>query len=373
MITLDKYILQANDILELYQYPQPFHLFIKNYFKQYKKFGSRDRKTLKNLLYSNFRLPFDEMDWESKFNLATQAQQQMYTVANSKIHYHQTVADQLKTKLKNLPLRFDKLSFSAPLEEGDFLIKTLVPPFTFIRSHIKKLSLLQQLADQGIDAINLEANAISITTPNVDLEATSIPFRQYAVQDYASQMVCDLFEPKNEESWWDCCAASGGKSIALLQKNEHIQLTITDIRSTILHNLKKRLATYQLKVKDINVHDATKPLPDKNKFDSIICDVPCSGSGTWARTPEQLYYHNSQNIIDLQVIQKEIVQNAVNHLHRYGTLFYITCSVFKAENEDIVDHILANNNKLELQSQQLIDGRKYNSDFLFVAVIKKID
>src|SRR5690606_27157702 len=106
-------------------------------------------------------------------------------------------------------------------------------------------------------------------------------------------------------SVWDCCAASGGKSILAKDILKNIQLTVSDIRKSILINLEKRFASAGIKAYTAKVADLTDPsfshsplAPSErfsragthhSAFDLIICDAPCSGSGTWARTPEQLY------------------------------------------------------------------------------------
>ncbi|RZL42456.1 MAG: RsmB/NOP family class I SAM-dependent RNA methyltransferase, partial [Pedobacter sp.] len=106
-------------------------------------------------------------------------------------------------------------------------------------------------------------------------------------------------------------------------------------------------------------------------FDGIILDAPCTGSGTWGRTPEMLTFFEEPKINQFSAIQKAIVANVVKYLKLGKPLIYITCSAFAEENEEVVKHI-TENFPLELESMELIKGYEQNADTMFVArLIKK--
>ena len=104
-------------------------------------------------------------------------------------------------------------------------------------------------------------------------------------------------------------------------------------------------------------------------YDLIIADVPCTGSGTWGRTPEQLFYFDDKKIDEYASIQKKIVSNAIRHLNRDGYLLYITCSVFKKENEENARYLQEKFN-LELVRQETLKGYDKKADTLFAALLK---
>ncbi len=106
------------------------------------------------------------------------------------------------------------------------------------------------------------------------------------------------------------------------------------------------------------------------QFDGIILDAPCTGSGTWGRTPEMLTFFEERKINQFSVIQKTIVQNVVKYLKPGKPLIYITCSAFAAENEEVIKHITTNL-PLELESMELIKGYTENADTMFVARLIK--
>src|SRR5690606_22553915 len=150
---------------------------------------------------------------------------------------------------------------------------------------------------------------------------------------------------------------SGGKSIMAFDLLDRIRLTVSDVRESILDNLEQRFLTAGIKsytaftadlaIARFNPNDYLSP---KTKFDLIIADVPCTGSGTWGRSPEHIRYFDTMQIEKFSLLQKNIVDNAVRLLLPGGAFLYITCSVFKKENEEVVQHIEKN---LGLKLQQM--------------------
>ena len=95
----------------------------------------------------------------------------------------------------------------------------------------------------------------------------------------------------------------------------------------------KLLATLGIPVVTL---DASKPLPFATKFDRILVDAPCSGTGTLARNPEIKWRLNPADILDLQQRQVAILRNALDYLAPGGLLVYSTCSLEREENQDVV-------------------------------------
>ncbi|THU32077.1 hypothetical protein FAM09_28030 [Niastella caeni] len=171
---------------------------------------------------------------------------------------------------------------------------------------------------------------------------------------------------------WDACAASGGKSILAYDIFKHIDLTVSDVRKSILSNLEKRFAAAGIKQYNSFIGDISTSTSEIQHatFDIIITDVPCTGSGTWSRTPEQLYYFDPHQIERYSALQKKIVSHAIPHLKPGGFLLYCTCSVFKKENEDVVQFI-SEQYPLQLLEKELMTGYDKKADTLFGAVFQK--
>ena len=200
------------------------------------------------------------------------------------------------------------------------------------------------------------------------------------VQDYNSQRVGEFLvigqtgtvRPGVPFRVWDCCAASGGKSIMAKDILGDIDLTVSDIRESILINLKKRFTEAGIKNYKSFIADLTlSPLTiHHSPFNFILCDAPCTGSGTWSRTPEQLFYFDKNEIDRYASLQKKIVSNTIPHLQAGGYFLYITCSVFKKENEEAVEFIQYIFD-LKLQKKELMNGYDKKADTMFAALFRK--
>jgi 16S rRNA (cytosine967-C5)-methyltransferase len=172
---------------------------------------------------------------------------------------------------------------------------------------------------------------------------------------------------------WDVCSGAGGKTILFKSIYPGAEIIASDIRSSILQNLKTRAGAYRLDniitlTGDATVNtDFVKPYAP---FDFIICDVPCSGSGTWARTPEYFCFFDDKDLSDFSARQLNITCNAQQRLRAGGYLCYITCSVFKEENENVIMQLVAKTG-LKLLHKQIIDGTKVKADSMFVALLQR--
>jgi 16S rRNA (cytosine967-C5)-methyltransferase len=197
----------------------------------------------------------------------------------------------------------------------------------------------------------------------------------YVVQDASSQQTGNYFHPQDGEHWWDCCSGSGGKSLLLKDINSNIDLTVSDKRETIIHNLLQRFQQYHHDIPRAHVlnlletDNIASTLGDTS-FDHIICDAPCTGAGTWARTPEQLYFFKPSAIAEVASLQASIAVNASKYLKPGGSFIYITCSVFTGENETVAENIAAQTG-MTLQETHLINGIAQKADSMFIALLRK--
>jgi 16S rRNA (cytosine967-C5)-methyltransferase len=204
--------------------------------------------------------------------------------------------------------------------------------------------------------------------------------REAVVQDRSSQQVAGFLpwsehsSVNNRLSVWDCCAASGGKSIMAKDVLGNIDLTVSDIRESVLVNLRKRffdagIRRYKNFVIDLTNTQSLLTIPH-SPFDLIIADVPCTGSGTWGRTPEQLFYFEEKKIAEYADRQKNIVLNVMPALKPGGWFLYITCSVFKKENEAIIEFV-KEKYMMQVVKMELIKGYDKKADTMFAALLQK--
>lgn len=267
---------------------------------------------------------------------------------------------------------------SEEIDPKDFVSSFLVQPDLFLRVRPGKFAAVQDKLKKANIVFHKQGdNCLALLNASKIDEVLELN-KDVAVQDYSSQRVGEFLNNIESQtsnpklSVWDCCAASGGKSIMLYDINNRIDLTVSDIRESILANLRKRFSEAGIKNYKSFVADLSRPIPaiPNSPFGLIVADVPCSGSGTWGRTPEQLFYFNEKKINEYAALQQRIVANVLPHLKRGGYFLYITCSVFKKENEEMVSS-LQENFQLEVTRMEILKGYDKKADTMFAALLRK--
>ena len=202
--------------------------------------------------------------------------------------------------------------------------------------------------------------------------------KEAVVQDASSQRTAALLVPLLKAfpvniKVWDCCAGSGGKSIMLYDLIPNMHLTVSDMRKTILTNLKTRFKEAGIQQYQLLLADLSKEMPPiaEASYDLVVADVPCSGSGTWGRTPEYLKYFQRDRIAYYRSLQQQILRHVVPVIKKSGYLLYITCSVFREENENNVNWLCAQLG-MEKVDAKIINGYTMKADTMFAALLKKI-
>ena len=374
------YLRSSAEIIRLYDGAIPLAAWLKNYFRQYKKFGSKDRKLISDLCFCYYRLgpAFKAETTEEQLMIGQfLCHEKSGAIQTLRPEWAAKANSSLQEKLsllrKNDSYFFPFLSeLSKEIEPGLFDESHLVQPDLFLRIRRgKKQAVIQKLKDAGVNFIG---EGDSIRLPNsTRIEEIIELDREVVVQDKSSQQVLNLLRValnKEEFTTWDCCAASGGKTILLHDQFPKAQLTVSDIRESILHNLHARFRRAGIRQFQSFVADVSSPaFSSSQKFDVIICDAPCSGSGTWGRTPEQLYFFPKEKIDDYSKLQKAIAVNVSKSLKQGGFFLYITCSVFYKENEEVVEIILQNTD-LTLVKTQYMKGYTEKADTLFTALFR---
>lgn len=265
------------------------------------------------------------------------------------------------------------IDFSEGISNDEWIMSLLQQPGLFIRLRKDQGKTKAILKEHNIPFDEINNDCLSL--PNGAAIDKILPPDTYVVQDLSSQTTGTYFHPQKGERWYDCCSGAGGKSLLLKDIEPNVQLTVSDKRDTILHNLKERFKLYGHKLPEAIVADVSNAAQIQEKlgsrqFDNIICDVPCSGSGTWARTPEQAYFFDAEKVTQFHQLQTSIAVNAAKYLKARSNLFYITCSVFAAENEKVVTEI-ANSTGLQIKSMQLINGISKHADCMFISILEK--
>ena len=370
-----RYIWQhIQTILATYDGGMPLAHFLKHYFRENPILGSRDRKLVSAMAYSWYRcskgIAYESTPTEAAIKECLRLCKSEL-LNNSKLFPPEEAGEAVA--YDEHALFPHAIALSAGITKAEWLGSMLVQPDFFIRVRKDKGKLVSLLNSQNIPLTFITDQCIGL--PNGAKVDSLLPEDAYAVQDASSQQTGSFFKPGKNEQWYDCCSGAGGKALLLKDMENSTRITVSDKRETIIYNLKKRFALYGQHLPVAHVTDTAnraqleKALGTK-QFDGIICDAPCSGSGTWARTPEQLYFFDPAALAQFPPLQTAIAVNAARHLKPGGRFIYITCSVFEQENEDVVAEIVRQTG-LEIESTQLINGVNIHADNMYVAVLKK--
>lgn len=372
-----------NAFLAEFPKDRPVTKYLPEYFKRNKQMGSRDRRNLSNAIYSYFRLgscleelKIDERLFVALF-LTTQSPDDFLTYFKPDLAERiglsfSEKADYLKSSYSNFNIQalFPFHShLSVGITQDEFIAAQLVQPDLFIRTNKERAVNLEKYLNES--QISFEKNGNCYRLPN----ATKLNNTDYLfdVQDQSSQFTANYFQPKLNEQWWDCCAASGGKSLLLHELEPSVAILASDNRASILQNLEVRFqqaGIRNFRRREIDLLAEINAF-EKESFDGIILDAPCSGSGTWARTPEMLTQFKEEKIAYFMNLQRTIAENAIQFLKVGQPLIYITCSVFKEENEEAIAYFLANL-PVKLEKMELIKGYEQKADTMFVARLIKL-
>lgn len=255
---------------------------------------------------------------------------------------------------------------------------------TFIRRNPLKCTHDELV--KSLDGIELHTDdGLCYSFTNGDIISTDA-FKSgfFHVQGLASQICCAALNPDKNDRVLDICAAPGGKTFTMAEMmNGEGELHAFDLhekRVKLIRDGAQRLGLSNITAK---TGDGTVFNPELPEYTKILCDVPCSGFGVIQSKPE-IRYRNFADFVDLPEIQYRIAENALKYLAVGGEMVYSTCTVRKAENDDVAARLLANHPEIELVEMPEIHGHRFdnpvtlfpfmieNCSGFFIAKFKKI-
>ncbi|OPY87745.1 MAG: Ribosomal RNA small subunit methyltransferase B [Smithella sp. PtaU1.Bin162] len=268
-----------------------------------------------------------------------------------------------------------------------------MPPLT-VRVNTLKISpdeLREKLKHAGFDPAptSFSSDGLLLHSSPSPIQKTDFFQKGFLrIQDEASQLISHLVCPKSRESFLDVCSGTGGKTthLAAILKNTGKILAL-DYDLNKLEELEKDAKRLGITIIKTRQADLTERLPESltEKFDYVLIDAPCSGSGTLRRNPEIKWRIQAADLAEIAKIQNTILHNAAFAVRKGGHLIYCTCSLLPRENENVINSFLRFNPVFSVCppppfiSPRLIDSGGFfrtfppwhNMDGFFAAVLKR--
>lgn len=201
--------------------------------------------------------------------------------------------------------------------------------------------MLERLERAGIEAVPLGGQALRLARPCPVPSLPGFDDGCVSVQDAGAQLAADLLQASDGMRVLDACAAPGGKSAHLLERND-LALHALDIDAARLERVASNLDRLELAADRLIEGDARAPDTwwDGEPYDRILVDAPCTASGVVRRHPDIRWLRRDTDIAALAAQQTQILDRLWPLLRPGGKLLYATCSVFHGENEGVIERLL---------------------------------
>jgi len=338
-------------LTEIFKDRQPADNIINSYVRERKYIGSKDRRfiteTVWKIIRNRRKLTFDAGTDEPRQILLTYLQDEDFDLLCGGEYGLAPLSKAEKERLKKKNEDVYPLAVEAECPDWLFnkikdvrLLKALNEPASADLRVNKgsRSAVVERLRGEGLYFVPTPYSPLGIrSSERVNLNnCMAYKEGEIEVQDEASQLAAILADVRPEHKTIDYCCGAGGKSLtmAYLMKNQG-KIQVHDIHPGRLEAVKDRAD--RLGVTNL---ETVENLSGRD-YERFIVDAPCSGTGTWRRSPDAKFRLTPEMLKELNNTQAEILDIAYRHTKAGGRIVYITCSVLRDENEDIIDAFLA--------------------------------
>ena len=338
-------------ISEIFKDKMPADNIINAYVRERKYIGSKDRRfiteTVWKIIRNRRKLVFDAGSNEPRRVLLTYLQDEDFDLLCGGEYGLAPLSKEEKEWLKRRNEEVYPAAVEAECPDWLFdkvkdihLLKALNEPASADLRLNKgsRARVIEQLQGEGLYFVPTPYSPIGIrSAERVNLN-NCVAYKEgvIEVQDEASQLAAILADVRPEHKIIDYCCGAGGKSLTMaFLMNRQGKIQIHDINRSRLEAVKERAV--RLDVKNLEI---IEEVGDRD-YDRFVVDAPCSGTGTWRRSPDAKYRLTPETLKELNKTQAELLEKAFNHIRRGGRVVYITCSILRDENEDIIEAFLS--------------------------------
>lgn len=359
----------AKLLAQILEFEHPADALLSKFFRENRKLGLKDRNVIAETIYTILRHYIKltkVVVAKNSFTLIGYTWVKLLGVGRHEIRELRTINLGELDKLPELDMNvvelpewvIQRLSANLTTDEITELAKAMTKqaPLTLRVNTIKtsRNDVLAAFAEQGI---KVKPTLLSPYGVKLNDRAALIKNELFLqglieVQDEASQLAGLLLEPKRGDMVVDFCAGSGGKTLlfGMLMKNSG-RIYAFDVNERRLGNLTPRLARSGLSnvyPQLIASENDSKLKRLAEKMDRVFVDAPCLGLGTLRRNPDLKFRQNEQGLAEINVKQLDILTAASRLVKPGGVLVYATCSILRAENQDVVENFLSEHAEFEI-------------------------
>lgn len=217
---------------------------------------------------------------------------------------------------------------------------------------ITREEAMEKLTDEGVVVALSEFSPQGLSIESGPILDTKLFKEGYlTIQDQSSMLASEILNPDPGTDVLDCCSAPGGKTTHIAEKMQNEgQVYAFDLHKKKANAVNDKASALGLTIVKSSQYDARKLQEkfDNETFDRILVDAPCSGFGVVRSKPEIKYTKTESDIENLSKIQLDILEHVAPLLNKTGKLVYSTCTVDKAENEQVIKAFLENNSEYEV-------------------------
>lgn len=351
----------ARLLAQVFEFEHPADALLSKFFRENRKLGMKDRNVIAETVYTILRHYIKltkVVAVKNSFTLIGYTWVKLLGVGRHEIRELRTINLGELDKLPELDMEvielpewvIQHLSLSMSITEIADLAKAMTKqaPLTLRVNTIKasRNDVLAAFAEQGVKVkpTLLSPYGVKLNDKTALIKNEVFLQGQVEVQDEASQLAGLLLDPKRGEMVVDFCAGSGGKTLlfGMLMKNTG-RVYAFDVNERRLGNLTPRLARSGLSNVYPQLIASENDLKVKRlaeKMDKVFVDAPCLGLGTLRRNPDLKFRQTETSLLEINVKQVEILVAASRLVKPGGVLVYATCSILRAENQEVVERFL---------------------------------
>lgn len=353
--------------------------WLAGYFREHKSYGKRDRRWYSEEFFRRLRTVIGYLPEEAASDAAS-AWRALASVDWAR-STQSTGADTLprtwKKWLEHSSIRQAKIP--------QFLEQLATKPPLYLRANyidrVPEIEAELRAAGFSVETLRHDERWVTFRVegelPVYELAALKKGWLE--IQDLASQHLGAAVDAHPGMAVWDVCAGGGGKTmqIASQMQNRGV-LYASDIRDYKLDELKLRARRAGFHNVRRFVYDAetqvepTREVTNAGGFHRILVDAPCSSSGTLRRNPDVRFRIMPDDPAKFAALQLKILSAVQGYLRPGGRLVYSTCSVFKTENEDVVQSFIAQHPGFKIVESRWVGSPDLDSDTMFYSILDRL-